>query len=85
MFHGSCRRSVPVPVFINLSSHHLSSSLWQAYPEYSRFVINTAPLQFKNALVQLETKHGKVGDHSGLPGFVRHVKAPTLKRGKELE
>ncbi len=32
-----------------------------AYPEYSRFVINTSSREFQAALVELEKKYGKVG------------------------
>jgi hypothetical protein len=32
----------------------------QAYPEYSRSIINNANQQFKSALVDLEARYGKV-------------------------
>ncbi len=34
----------------------------QAYPEYSRYVANTATPEFKDALVALETKYGKASN-----------------------
>ena len=37
----------------------------QAYPEYCRSMINSAPDSFKTALVDLEKRHGKVRCREG--------------------